>query len=53
MREQNARTALRLSSQQRERIERLIREGQFKSISQVIRAALEEFLSTQGDRSHD
>jgi Arc/MetJ-type ribon-helix-helix transcriptional regulator len=44
MRKQNSRTALRFSREQRQKIEQLIHEGNFKSISQVIRAALDEFL---------
>jgi Arc/MetJ-type ribon-helix-helix transcriptional regulator len=42
--EYNSRTAFRLLSEQRQEIERLIKEGKFKNISQVIRAALREFL---------
>jgi len=37
--------AFRLSNEDRRKIEQLIREGQYKSISQVIRAALSKFLS--------
>jgi len=46
MQKQDSRTALRLPSEQREKIEQLIQEGKFKSISSVIRAALKEFLTT-------
>ena len=37
--------AFRLSSQERFEIERFIKKGEFKSLSQVIRAALKDFLS--------
>ena len=40
------RIALRLPAKERQRVERLIKEGKFKSISQVIRVALTEFLKT-------
>ena len=40
----DSRTALRLSHCQREKIDRLVSEGKFKSLSEVVRAALKEFL---------
>lgn len=46
MKEQDSRIALRYPSKERERIEQLIHEGKFKNISQVIRAALSKFLTT-------
>jgi Arc/MetJ-type ribon-helix-helix transcriptional regulator len=39
---------LRLSTEQRQEIEQLIRERRFSSLSEVIRKALDEFLSRQG-----
>jgi Arc/MetJ-type ribon-helix-helix transcriptional regulator len=44
MKHQDSRTALRLPSEQREKIEQLIQEGKYRNISQVIREALNEFL---------
>jgi len=41
---QDCRIALRLPSEDRQRIEQLIREGKYRSLSQVIRVALQEFL---------
>ena len=46
MQKQDSRTALRLPSEQREKIEQLIQQGKFKNISEVVRAALKEFLKT-------
>ena len=40
--------ALRLPSEQREKIESLIQQGKFKNISQVIRTALKQFLQKTG-----
>jgi Arc/MetJ-type ribon-helix-helix transcriptional regulator len=40
------RIALRLPSEEREQIEQLIRTGNFKNISQVVRTALKEFLKS-------
>ena len=37
--------AFRLSSQERFQIESQIKKGEFKNLSQVIRAALKDFLS--------
>ncbi|MGB9693567.1 MAG: ribbon-helix-helix domain-containing protein [Fervidobacterium sp.] len=46
MKEKNeCRIALRLPKKDRERIEQLIKQGKFRKISHVIRAALKEFLS--------
>lgn len=39
------RVALRLSTEHREAIEALIKKGKFKNLSEVIRAALAEFLA--------
>jgi Arc/MetJ-type ribon-helix-helix transcriptional regulator len=44
MKKHTSRTALRLPIEQRQEIEKLIRKGKFKNISQVIRLALTEFL---------
>lgn len=44
--EYEAKIAIRLPHEQRDIIDGLIREGKFKSISQVIREALKEFLKT-------
>jgi len=41
---QDCRTALRLPREQRQKIEKLIHDGEFKNISQLVRTALEEFL---------
>jgi len=38
------RIALRLPSKQRQQIDKLVESGKFKNLSQVIRAALKEFL---------
>ncbi|MEM3459208.1 MAG: ribbon-helix-helix domain-containing protein [Candidatus Bathyarchaeia archaeon] len=40
------RIALRLPSEFREKIQELIRQGKFKNLSDVVRAALEQFLQT-------
>ena len=50
MQEHDSRIAIRLPSNERQQIEQLIREGKFRNISQVIRAALKEFLSKEGER---
>ena len=42
--EYQGKIAFRLSTQERQKIEQLIENGEFKSISQVIRAALNRFL---------
>lgn len=44
--EYEGRVAFRLSKEDRVKIDRLITQGKFKSLSQVIRAALEQFLKT-------
>jgi Arc/MetJ-type ribon-helix-helix transcriptional regulator len=43
--EYKGRIAFRLSKEDRQKIEQLIREGKFRNISQVIRAALSKFLT--------
>jgi len=40
------RIALRLLSEEKLQMQQLIHEGKFKNLSQVIRAALKEFLKT-------
>jgi len=40
------RIALRLEPQLREQAEKLIQQGKFKNLSQVVRAALQKFLTT-------
>lgn len=47
LKEQGSRTALRLPHDQREEIEQLIKKGKFKSLSQVIREALNQFLEAK------
>ena len=44
----DSRTALRLPHKQREEIEKLVSEGKFKNFSQLIRAALTEYFSKEG-----
>ncbi|MCJ7423607.1 ribbon-helix-helix domain-containing protein [Candidatus Bathyarchaeota archaeon] len=44
--EYQGRIAFRLSPGDRAKIEHLIKAGKFKNLSQVIRAALKEFLKT-------
>jgi hypothetical protein len=46
MRKQDSMIGIRLSSEQRLRAEQIIREGRFKNLSEVVRAALREFLKT-------
>ena len=41
--EYEERIALRLSSKQRQQIDKLVHSGKFKNLSEVIRASLEEF----------
>jgi len=50
MQKQDSRTALRLPSEQRQEIDRLVKSGKFKNISSVIREALKQFLSKEGER---
>jgi hypothetical protein len=45
--EHDSRVALRLPSKERQQIEQLILEGKARNISNVIRAALKEFLSKE------
>jgi len=40
----DSRIAIRLPSEERQQIEKLIQRGKLKSISQVVRTALEKFL---------
>gem|GEM_PF-2784082 len=44
--EYEGRIAFRLSKEDRQKIEQLIQEGKFRNISQVVRAALSKFLTT-------
>jgi Arc/MetJ-type ribon-helix-helix transcriptional regulator len=39
----NERLALRLTSEQRQQIEKLVDSGKFRNLSEVIRASLDEF----------
>ncbi len=49
MGKQDSRTALRLPKKQREKIEKLIKEGKFKNLSEVVRESLTEFLAKRVD----
>jgi Arc/MetJ-type ribon-helix-helix transcriptional regulator len=51
MKEHDSKIAIRLPSNERGKVEQLISEGKFKNISQVIRAALKEFLEKEGEQS--
>lgn len=44
----DSRIALRLPSKERQQIEQFIHEGKFKNISQMIREAIDLFLSKEG-----
>ena len=44
MKHHDERTAFRLPSKQRQQIDKLVKSGKFKNLSEVIRASLEEFL---------
>lgn len=44
MKEHDSFIALRLSSQVKQRIDKLVENGKFKNLSQVVREALKEFL---------
>jgi Arc/MetJ-type ribon-helix-helix transcriptional regulator len=44
---QDSRTALRFPHEQREKIDKMVAQGKFKSLSQVVRAALAEFLKNE------
>lgn len=46
MAKKDSRTALRLPKAERQKIDDLIMQGRFKTKSQVIRTAIEEFLKT-------
>ena len=50
MQEQDSRIAIRLPSKERQQIDALVESGKYKNLSQVIRAALKEFLSKEGER---
>ncbi|MGB9693746.1 MAG: ribbon-helix-helix domain-containing protein [Fervidobacterium sp.] len=43
--EYQERIALRISKAEKQKIEQLVREGKYKNLSQVIRAALQKFLN--------
>lgn len=47
MKNYNSRIALRLSGEERDKIEQLILERKFETLSQVVRAALIEYLSKE------
>lgn len=49
MQEHNSRIAIRLPMKERKRIDKLVEAGQFKNLSQVIRAALTHFLKNFED----
>jgi Arc/MetJ-type ribon-helix-helix transcriptional regulator len=46
--EYTKRIAFRLSEKERQQIEKLIREGKYRNISVIIRAALKLFLESEG-----
>lgn len=50
MREHDSRIAIRLPKSEREQAEQLIQRGRFKNLSTVIRVALKELLSKEGDQ---
>ena len=52
LKKHDQRIAIRLPSQQRERINQLILKGQNKNLSQFLRTAIQEFL-TQTERGDD
>ncbi|MGA2309541.1 MAG: ribbon-helix-helix domain-containing protein [Candidatus Bathyarchaeia archaeon] len=43
----NLRITVRVEEPDRQKIERLMHDGKFKNMSQVLRRALQEFLKTQ------
>lgn len=47
--EYEKRIALRISIEDRQKLDQLIQEGKIKSISQAIRVALKEFLERETD----
>jgi len=49
MKEYDDRIAIRLTSEQRQQAAQLISKGQFKNLSHLIRAAIQEFLSTHAE----
>jgi Arc/MetJ-type ribon-helix-helix transcriptional regulator len=46
MKKHDVRIVLRLPATDRQKAEQLVKEGKFKSLSQVIRTALKQFLET-------
>jgi Arc/MetJ-type ribon-helix-helix transcriptional regulator len=48
MKKNDKRTALRLPSKTRRQIEQLVTEGKYKNLSQLVRAALADFLKEGG-----
>ena len=48
-----SRTALRLPSGERKRLDKLVESGEFRNISQILRTALKEFLSTYDNGGKD
>jgi len=49
--EYTERAALRISQADKQKIDLLIQEGKFKNVSQIMRLALKDFLSREGDRA--
>lgn len=49
--EYEKRTAFRIPTAQREKIDKLVSQGKFKNRSQILRAALASFLSCEGEKS--
>jgi len=49
----DSRTALRLPYGQREKIDQIVNEGKYESLSHVVRAALTEFLEKQEAEKND
>lgn len=45
IKKQNSRIALRISNEQREQINQLVNNGDFKNLSHVVRVALKKFFS--------
>jgi len=48
--EYKERIAIRLSIEQRQQIDKLVEAGKFKNLSEVIRTALQEFFSKEGEQ---
>lgn len=53
MRKNNERIAIRLPLEQREKLDQLVLKGDHKTLSQVIRTALKEFLSINHKGEND